>query len=447
MFALIFGLLTIVACGPAPTNMQESSTDTEEMAEDTSDSGSEAMEEETVVEEVMEEEPIIETEGGVAGADSVAQPAIDGATTQEPSAELLALIPAYDDSDVQTTDSGLQYVIYEEGSGDVAVLGDTVVAHYTGYFPSGEVFDSSVDRGEPFQFPIGQGQVIRGWDEGFALFPPGTKALLIIPGDLAYGPGGRGNIPPNATLFFEVEMIEVKVAERPEEVADSDYSETPAGVKTFDIEEGTGEPPATGDVVGIHFTYWDGAGATLGNSRDGGSPLFFPIGTERMFVGLDEGVQGMKVGGQRQIVVPGPLTEGTGLPADTDYTFKVELISISPGPNETPTEISAGDFTTTETGVQYADIRIGDGEPLADGTNITVHYTVWTESGELIDSSYYTGAAIPYNFGEEAFPGWKEGMDGMAMGGIRQMIIPADVVANPNIPENVRIELEVLPAE
>ncbi len=115
------------------------------------------------------------------------------------------------DGEVQTTASGLQYIIYDEGTGAQPQPGDTVSVHYTGMLDDGTVFDSSRTRGEPIQFVLGRGQVIAGWDEGIALLKEGGSARLIIPGDLAYGPAGYpGVIPPNATLTFDVELVSVQ---------------------------------------------------------------------------------------------------------------------------------------------------------------------------------------------------------------------------------------------
>jgi peptidyl-prolyl cis-trans isomerase A (cyclophilin A) len=110
------------------------------------------------------------------------------------------------------TPSGLYYVIDKEGTGEVARAGQTVKAHYTGtFFDSGQKFDSSVDRGQPFEFPIGKGRVIAGWDEGFGLLKVGTKGKLIIPYFLAYGEQGHpGGIPPKTDMIFEVELLGVK---------------------------------------------------------------------------------------------------------------------------------------------------------------------------------------------------------------------------------------------
>ena len=112
-----------------------------------------------------------------------------------------------------TTSSGLKYIDIKEGSGNSPKTGQTVVVHYTGWLESdGTKFDSSLDRGQPFEFAIGVGQVIKGWDEGVATMKVGGKRRLIIPPELAYGEQGAGGglIPPNATLTFEVELLAIR---------------------------------------------------------------------------------------------------------------------------------------------------------------------------------------------------------------------------------------------
>ena len=109
------------------------------------------------------------------------------------------------------TDSGLRYIVEKEGTGANPKPGDNVSVHYTGMLLDGTKFDSSLDRNEPISFVIGQGQVIRGWDEGIALLKQGGKAKLIIPSSLAYGERGAGGvIPPNSVLIFDVELVDIK---------------------------------------------------------------------------------------------------------------------------------------------------------------------------------------------------------------------------------------------
>ena len=112
---------------------------------------------------------------------------------------------------VNTTQSGLQYIDTVEGTGESPQPGQTVRVHYTGTLENGKKFDSSVDRGEPFEFQIGLGRVIKGWDEGVLSMKIGGKRTLVIPAELGYGARGAGGvIPPNATLIFDVELLGVK---------------------------------------------------------------------------------------------------------------------------------------------------------------------------------------------------------------------------------------------
>lgn len=107
--------------------------------------------------------------------------------------------------------SGLKYIELEAGSGPAAVSGKSVTVHYTGTFPNGKKFDSSLDRNEPFTFRLGVGQVIKGWDEGVSGMRIGGKRKLFIPSALAYGKRGAGGaIPPDADLHFEVELLGVE---------------------------------------------------------------------------------------------------------------------------------------------------------------------------------------------------------------------------------------------
>ncbi len=114
-------------------------------------------------------------------------------------------------SDAKTTPSGLSYIDVKEGTGVSPKKGQTVTVHYTGRLADGTKFDSSIDRGQPFSFTIGVGQVIKGWDEGVATMKVGGKRKLIIPPTLGYGERGFSNvIPPNSVLHFDVELLDVR---------------------------------------------------------------------------------------------------------------------------------------------------------------------------------------------------------------------------------------------
>ena len=114
------------------------------------------------------------------------------------------------EGNMKLTETGLKYKDMVVGDGESPKVGDKVVVHYTGKLEDGTKFDSSVDRGKPFEFSIGVGQVIKGWDEGVMSMRVGGKRQLVIPSNLGYGESGAGKvIPPNATLIFDVELIEI----------------------------------------------------------------------------------------------------------------------------------------------------------------------------------------------------------------------------------------------
>ncbi|MFW0736958.1 peptidylprolyl isomerase [Flavobacterium sp.] len=130
----------------------------------------------------------------------------DAALKAESEAKMEQLAAGFD-----KTDSGLRYKMIQKGEGKKAEAGKTVAVHYEGSLENGKVFDSSYPRKKPIEFRLGQGQVIEGWDEGIALLQVGDKARFVIPSDLAYGAAGAGGvIPPNATLIFDVELMDVK---------------------------------------------------------------------------------------------------------------------------------------------------------------------------------------------------------------------------------------------
>jgi peptidylprolyl isomerase len=115
-----------------------------------------------------------------------------------------------DTTKIKTTKSGLKYIIVQQGTGKTADSGDVVTVNYTGWLRDSTKFDSSVERDEPFTFTVGKHMVIPGWDEGIRFLNKGAKARLIIPPDLAYGNRPIGKIPPNSTLIFDVEVVDIK---------------------------------------------------------------------------------------------------------------------------------------------------------------------------------------------------------------------------------------------
>ena len=281
--------------------------------------------EEAVAEATMDEEALEELVSQMAEANTPPEVVLD----EEAMADFLQ-------SQMTTTDSGLQYVIEEQGTDVAPEAGSIVQVHYTGKLADGTVFDSSYDRDEPIAFPLGQGMVIPGWDEGVGLLTVGSKAKMIIPPELAYAESGAGGvIPPNATLYFEVELVDILPGspDAPAEVADADYTATESGLLYFDLEEGEGVTPEAGQVVAVHYTGWLEDGTKFDSSLDRGTPFVFPVGMDYVIPGWDEGVSTMKIGGVRQMVIPAELAygeEGAGgvIPPDATLIFEVELLEI-----------------------------------------------------------------------------------------------------------------------
>lgn len=272
-------------------------------------------------------------------APAAAEPAAVEPAVEEPAAAEAQPAFEYNEEDVLTTASGLQYVIIEEGTGPTPEQGSIVEVHYNGTLEDGTKFDSSYDRGQPIQFPVGVGQVIPGWDEGIALMKQGGKAKLIIPPDLAYGEQGAGGvIPPNATLLFDVELVSVAPApppppDAPTEVDAADYTTTESGLQYYDFEEGSGASPQPGQLAEVHYTGWLEDGTMFDSSLLRGTPFSFPVGVGQVIPGWDEGVLTMKVGGKRQLVIPADLAygeQGAGgvIPPNATLIFEVELVGV-----------------------------------------------------------------------------------------------------------------------
>ncbi len=378
--------------------------------------------------------------------------------------ELLAQLPDLSNATARTTAEGLTILTYQTGDGTFANTGDTVQAHYSGYTEDGNQFDSSRDRGATFDFPLGQGQVIPGWDIGFGLLQPGERAVLVIPSDLGYGEQGAGaDIPPNATLYFDVELVDVVRPRQPIEVSDDDYQEIREGLRYAVMQEGSGDAVADGQIALIDFALWDAATFELyGDSAQSGQPLGFELGGDLMFAALQDSVRGMQVGEQRQIFMASTELTEAGLPPGTDVIFEVELVEIGEaGPSE-PSVVDSDNFEEIDSGIEvsevnadgetitqtakilYQDIVVGDGKVLEEGDTVTIHYTAFLEGdGSKFDSSYDRGTPLEFPVGFAQIPGFNEALPGATVGTTRQIIVPASVIGDIGLGEPQAIIFEV----
>lgn len=233
-------------------------------------------------------------------------------------------------SDFTTTESGLQYFDFSEGTGDAATEGDQVFIHFHGWLSTGELFASSILVEQPIEFTIGDGEVIAGWEEGIQGMKVGGERQLVVPPELAFGNEGAGSIPPGETITLEVELL--LIAPEPQDVPDEDFTTTDTGLQYFDFEVGTGEEATPGSVVNVHYDGWLANGYLFDTSYLRGAPISFVLGSGQVIAGWDEGIEGMRVGSRRQLQIPPALgygAQGRGvIPPNAPLTFEVELMSV-----------------------------------------------------------------------------------------------------------------------
>ena len=227
---------------------------------------------------------------------------------------------------VQEIEPGLAFVDSVVGTGEEVQLNSFVAVHYTGWLYDAEAdtlgnkFDSSVDRGEPIAFPLGRSMVIQGWEKGLPGMKVGGKRTLIIGPEMGYGERGSPPvIPSNATLRFDVEIVDLPAVE--------------IIVET----EGDGAVAQAGDQIAVHYSghLWQNGemGDKFDSSHDRGQPYRFRLGAGMVIPGWDYGLEGMKVGTKARLIIPWIMAYGaTGrpptIPAKADLAFDVELVEI-----------------------------------------------------------------------------------------------------------------------
>ena len=216
-----------------------------------------------------------------------------------------------------------------------------VKAHYTGTLLDGTKFDSSRDRGQPLEFIVGAGQVIKCWDDGFLQLRKGAKAIFNCPSDVAYGKRAMGPIPADATLQFDVELVDfedeeskAKKAEEKAKILEKRLGEkidtTKFSVKIY--EEGEGPTVTSGTPVKAHYTGTLLDGTIFDSSRDRGQPLSFTVGVGQVIKCWDDGFLQMKKGSKAIFTCPPEIAYGSRargkIPANATLQFDVELVDF-----------------------------------------------------------------------------------------------------------------------
>jgi peptidylprolyl isomerase len=353
-----------------------------------------------------------------------------------------------------TTASGLQYLEVVAGSGAAPQIGDVISMQYIANLPDGTELGNTYKANKPVTTVWGRKSLLPGWEEGIGLMKVGGKAKMVVPPELAFGADGSGQVPANTPIIIEVELLSVKPAPSPTTVTADLLIKTASGLQYYDISLGEGPQAAKLATVVTGYALWikTVSGYDFLDSSEGGSPVSFVLGKgDTVFPGWEEGVAGMKVGGKRLLVIPPELglgAEGGGnVPANSTLVMEIELVS-SKEP-QAAVKVNEQDYTTTQSGLKYYDLKVGSGSSPTIGQTVVVHYTGWLQDGTQFDSSVDRGQPFSFQIGKGAvIPGWDEGVLTMKIGGKRQLLIPPSLAygasgSGNTIPPNSTLIFEV----
>jgi peptidylprolyl isomerase len=240
--------------------------------------------------------------------------------------------------DTVTTKSGLKYTITKKNpKGRKAMNGDRINAHYTGILTNGKRFDSSRDGGQPFSFILGNHEVINGWDEGFLYLREGEKATFIIPPALGYGGQDMGNIPPNSTLVFEVELVRVDkpIAYTPYDKKGKDTIVLKTGLKYIVIDKGNPAKRAVaGDTASIYYAGYLMNGVKFDGNFDRFEPFVLSVTGAPVIQGWQQMLPLMNKGMKVRVIIPAYLGYGPSgypgvIPPDATLIFDMYLADLN----------------------------------------------------------------------------------------------------------------------
>jgi len=329
-----------------------------------------------------------------------------------------------------TSDSGLKYIFFEVNKkAPKADSGDVVYVHYVGKLADGSEFDNSYKRNDPISFPLGQGRVIKGWDEGIQLMHVGDSALLTIPADIAYGEREMATIPANSTLYFTVKLVKVDKPIKPYDVTGLDTISLDSGLKYIRVAKGKGATAKNDDRVYVHYTgYLNGKKFDASYDRKG--PLKMVLGRHQVIQGWEMGIEGMKIGEKRRLLIPYTLAYGEAgrppvIPTKADLVFDVELMDITPDAIPKPFNVEGLDTVTTESGLKYIITQKTEGAIAADGDTAIVKYVAYFLDGKILESSYERDDSLIIVGGSKAMiPGMVEAVSLLGKGEKARVIIP-----------------------
>lgn len=362
------------------------------------------------------------------------------------------------DPDLKQTPSGLKYKITKQGTGEYPKSGDRVWVHYYAKFKNDSIYDSSVEKG-PLDVYMGQGQIIKGWEEGLRLIKAGGSIVLVVPPELAYGDKIHDNIPANSTLIFEIVLVQVNTGAiiEPFNSQGKELQKGKKKLRYYTIEEGEGPLAKYGDNAYVRYTGFLSDGSIFDSSHKRGEQVRITVGINQVIKGWDMGLQYMRKGGKIKLLIPSKLAYGkegykTIVPPNSDLILDIEMVDLIPPKPVVKWDISGKKVVETPSGLKYVVFNPGSGDLVADDNVVEVHYSGYFTNGKLFDSSKKRFEPIKFPVGVNAvIDGWDEGLKLMRKGAKFQLIIPSylgygEVGAPPEIPSNADLifDIEVL---
>jgi peptidylprolyl isomerase len=323
-----------------------------------------------------------------------------------------------------------------EGTGREAQAGSTVQMQYVGVLGAdGTEFDASWDRGQPFSFTLGAGQVISGWDDGIVGMKVGGRRVLQIPSAQAYGEQARGDvIVANSDLVFVVDLLEVSPPPEPAPPIDDDQLGSFGNLEIIDLVVGEGCTAEVGDIVRVNYVGVDAeTGDEFDSSWGRGVPFALTVGRSQVIDGWNEGIAGMKVGGERILQIPGGMAYGEG-----DLVFRVHLEGLTEAPlaHQVTFEGNPPDE------VEVSTLTEGSGATADSGAIIDTNVLVMLyRSGVIAQSTWQDGETAQLALQPDALlPGLEEGLAGIQEGELRQIIVPPEIAYPAGVPANAGLE-------
>lgn len=337
---------------------------------------------------------------------------------------------AFDTTGFTSTKTGLLYKIARKGQGNLVQNGDRVWVHYIGKLQNDSIFSSTQETG-PLDIFVGQGNLIKAWEEALLMMQKGSAIVLLVPPHLGYGEEGSSTVPPNSWTKYEIMLLQIDRQEqiKPYDADGKEWKVLAKEVKIMEIEAGTGETPKNDYLVYLHYTGFLPDSTIFSTSRTKERSLKLRIGNPNMMGGWSIALPNVQKGGKYKLFFPYQQAYGrrglkNTVPGKTNVIMDVEVLEVKAPPVITPW-ISTGDTISTLSGLSYVVIDPGHGELIKDNDMVMVHYSGFLANGTIFDSSVKFDEPLKVPVGAQTvIDGWEEGLKLMRPGAKFKLFIP-----------------------